>query len=286
MSGSAGANAAQQEYWNTVAGPRWVGLEGFVERRVGAVNDLLLRHSAVAAGEQVLEIGCGTGAFTVPLGEAVGDRGQVVGADISDAMLAGARKRLAESGLRNVSLMQADAQTYGFEPARFDLIASRFGVMFFADPAAAFTNLRSAARPAGRLCFACWGPLADNRHWLIPYEVALRHLGPPGPRPARAPGPMAFSDPEYVRSFLGAAGFAGIEIHRETPGIIASSAQEEAEHACIMGPCARLVDEKKPNAATVEAIRHEMEQAFAAYAKDHGSVLPSTVFLVTARRPQ
>ncbi len=284
MSGNAGANAAQQEYWNTVAGPRWVGLEGFVERRVSAVNDLLLRHSAVAAGECVLEIGCGTGAFTVPLGEAVGDRGQVVGADISDAMLAGARKRLAESGLRNVSLMQADAQTYSFEPGRFDLIASRFGVMFFADPAAAFTNLRSTARPGGRLCFACWGPLADNRHWLIPYEVAVRKLGPPAPRPARAPGPMAFSDPEYVRSFLGAAGFAGIEIHRETPGVIASSPREEAEHACIMGPSGRLIDEKKPDAATVSAIRHEIEQAFAAYSNDQGSVLPSTVFLVTARR--
>jgi len=286
MSGNAGANAAQQEYWNTVAGPRWVGLEGFVERRVGAVNDLLLRHSAVAAGEQVLEIGCGTGAFTVPLVEAVGERGQVVGADISDAMLAGAHKRIAEGEVRNVSLMQADAQTHRFDPGRFDLIASRFGVMFFADPTAAFTNLRLAVRPGGRLCFACWGPLADNRHWLIPYEVALRHLAPPEPRPARAPGPMAFSDPDYVRSFLGAAGFAGVEIHHETPGIIASSPQEEAEHACIMGPSGRLIDEKKPDSATVDTIRREIEQAFAAYAKDHGSVLPSTVFLVTARSPQ
>jgi SAM-dependent methyltransferase len=286
MSGNPGANAAQQEYWNTVAGPRWVGLEGFVERRVGAVNDLLLRHSAVAAGEQVLEIGCGTGAFTVPLAEAVGDRGRVVGADISDAMLAGARKRLAESGLRNTSLMQADAQTHGFEPGRFDLIASRFGVMFFADPAVAFTNLRSAARPGGRLCFACWGSLADNRHWLIPYEVALRHLGPPEPKPARAPGPMAFSDPDYVRTFLGAAGFAGIEIHREAPGIFASSPDEEAEHACIMGPSGRLIDEKKPDAATVETIRREMAQAFAAHARHDGSVLASTVLLVTARTPQ
>ncbi len=286
MSGNVGANAAQQEYWNTVAGPRWVGLEGFVERRVGAVNDLLLRHSAVAGGQRVLEIGCGTGAFTVPLAGAVGDHGQVVGADISDAMLAGARKRIAESGLRNVSLMQADAQTHGFEPNRFDLIASRFGVMFFADPTAAFTNLRPAARPGGRLCFACWGSLADNRHWLIPYEVALRHLGRPEPRSARAPGPMAFSDPDYVRAFLGAAGFEGIEIHRETPGILASSPHEEAEHACIMGPSGRLIDEKKPDAPTVETIRREIEQAFAAYAKDDGLVLPSTVFLVTARNPR
>ncbi|MGH7060938.1 MAG: SAM-dependent methyltransferase, partial [Stellaceae bacterium] len=99
----AGANAAQQEYWNTVAGPRWVELEGFVERRVRAVNDLLLRYSAVAAGERVLEIGCGTGAFTMPLAEAAGARGSVLGADISEAMLAGARKRTAESGLRNIT---------------------------------------------------------------------------------------------------------------------------------------------------------------------------------------
>ena len=84
MAAAATANAAQQEYWNNVAGPRWVGLEGFVERRVRAVNDLLLRHSQAAAGERALEIGCGTGAFTVPLAEAVGARGEVVGADISE----------------------------------------------------------------------------------------------------------------------------------------------------------------------------------------------------------
>jgi SAM-dependent methyltransferase len=285
MSGNAIANAAQQEYWNTVAGPRWVGLEGFVERRVRAVNDLLLRRSAVAAGERVLEIGCGTGAFTVPLAEAVGERGQVVGADISDAMLAGAKKRIAESGLRNVSLMQADAQTHGFEQGRFDLIASRFGVMFFADPAAAFTNLRAAARPGGRLCFACWGPLDANEHWLIPYRVALRHLGPPEPKPARAPGPMAFSDTDYVRAFLATAGFEGIEIHRETPGIFASAPKEEAEHACIMGPSGRLIDEKKPDEATRRTIQREIEEAFAAHAKGGAMVLPSTVLLVTARRP-
>ncbi|HEY3909872.1 MAG TPA: class I SAM-dependent methyltransferase [Stellaceae bacterium] len=286
MAAAGTANAAQQEYWNNVAGPRWVGLEGFVERRVRAVNDLLLRYSAAAAGERALEIGCGTGAFTVPLAKAVGERGEVIGADISEAMLAGARKRIADSGLKNVSLMQADAQTHGFEPGRFDLVASRFGVMFFADPAAAFTNLLRAARPGGQLCFACWGPLDANEHWLIPYRVALRHLGPPEPKPSRAPGPMAFSDPDYVRGFLGTAGFEAVEIHHETPGIHALAPKEEAEHACIMGPSGRLIDEKKPDAATLETIRREIEEAFAIHAKGGAMVLPSTVFLVTARRPR
>ena len=285
MAEEAIANAAQREYWNTVAGPRWVGLEGFVERRVHAVNHLLLARSGVKDGERVLEIGCGTGAFTVPLAETVGENGEVVGADISAAMLGGARKRLAEAGLRKVSLIEADAQSHKFDAGRFDLIASRFGVMFFADPAAAFANLLAAARPGGRLCFACWGPLEENEHWLVPYRVVLRLLGPPEPKPPRAPGPMAFADPDYVLEFLGKAGFADIAIHREHPEIFASTAQEEAEHACIMGPSGRLIDEKKPDEAIRQTIRREIEDAFAACAGGGRLSLPSTVFLVTAHRP-
>jgi len=279
------ANTAQHQYWNTVAGPRWVGLGGFVERRVGAVNDLLLARSRVAAGESVLEIGCGTGATTVPLAEVVGPKGRVVGVDLSEPMLEGARKRVAETGLSNITLLPTDAQVHPFAPDEFDLITSRFGVMFFADPFAAFSNLLPAAPPGGRLCFVCWAPLKDNQHWLIPYEVALRHLGPPAPQPARAPGPLALSDPDYVRSILETAGFADIAIDRETPMITGSTPEEEAEHACIMGPSGRLIDEKKPNEALRETIRQEMVEAFAAYARGKEILLPSTVFVVTARRP-
>ena len=278
-----GANAAQQEYWNSVAGPRWVGLAGYVEKRVERVNDLLLARSAVTPGEKVLEVGCGTGAATVPLAEAVGGTGEVVGIDISEPMAA-ARERISQSGLRNITLLRADAQVRAFEPNRFDLIASRFGVMFFADPVAAFRNLLGAMRPGGRLCFACWAPLGENRHWLIPYDVALRHLGPPAPKPPHAPGPLAFADPEYVRSILERAGYRDVEIRRETPEIIGASPQEEAEHACIMGPSGRLIEEKKPQERVRELIKQEMTEAFAAYAKGGEMVLPSTIFLLTARR--
>jgi SAM-dependent methyltransferase len=280
------ANTAQHEYWNTVAGPRWVGLDGFVERRVRPVNDLLLARSWVAAGESVLEIGCGTGAATVPFAEAVGEHGRVVGVDISEPMLAGARKRIAESGLHNIALLQADAQVHPFEPGRFDVVASRFGVMFFADPVAAFSNLLPAVRAGGRLCFACWGPLQENRHWVIPYEVAVRHLGPPVPQPPHMPGPMAFDDPAYVRSILETAGFTDVEINRETPDIIGSAPEEEADYACLMSPAGRLIDEKKPDEAVREKIRQEMIEAFAAYAGGKPMMLPSTVFIVMARRPR
>lgn len=279
------ANVAQRDYWNTVAGPRWVGLEGYVERRVEPVNALLSQYANAAPGERVLEIGCGTGAFTVPLALAVGERGEVVGADISTAMLAGARKRLTEAGIKNVSLVEADAQTHRFDPGHFDLVASRFGVMFFADPAAAFANLLAAARPGGRLCFACWGRLDENEHWLVPYRVALEHLGAPEPTPPRTPGPMAFADADYVREFLGSAGFADIAITREHPAMAAASPRDEANAALMMGPSARLIDEKKPDAATRETIRCEIEDAFLSLSVGGPLRLPSTVLLVTARRP-
>src|SRR5262249_37124370 len=156
-----------------------------------------------------------------------------------------------------------------------------FGVMFFADPAAAFGNLFGAVKPGGRLCFVCWAALEDNAQWLIPYQIALRHLGPPAPKPARAPGPMAFSDPDYVRSFLSAAGFADIKREPKAIEVFGSTPQEEAEHACLMGPPGRLIDEKKPDNATREVLRREMEVAFAAHAQDGEIRLGGAVLVVT-----
>lgn len=278
-------NAAQQEYWNTVAGPRWVGFAGAVESRVAAVNGLLLARAAPRRGERVLEIGCGTGATTVPLAEAVGAEGHVLGVDLAEPMLAVARQRVAASRLANVSLVLADAQAHRFEPESVDLILSRFGVMFFADPYAAFANIGTAARTGGRLCFACWAPLAENPQWLISYDVVQRRLGPPAPKDPRAPGPMAFSDPDYVRSFLTAAGFADIEIGRERIEIVGTTPQAEAELAFKMGPAGRLIDEKDPDEATRSALRREITEALAAHVTNGAVRLPATIFLVSARRP-
>jgi len=109
-------------------------------------------------------------------------------------------------------------------------------------------------------------------------------LGPPAPKPPHAPGPLAFADPEYVRSVLERAGYEGIEIRRETPDMIGASPEEEAEHAYIMGPSGRLIEEKKPPESVRELIKQEMTEALAAHAKGGEMVLPSTIFLLTARR--
>jgi SAM-dependent methyltransferase len=279
------ANEAQRRYWNTVAGPRWVASPGFRERRNQESLALLLDCLRLSGGESVLEIGCGTGAVTLPIAKAVGERGRVVAVDISEPMLGVARQHVAEAGVRNVTLQLGDAQVLAFEPAAFDIATSRMGVMFFADPAAAFRNIGSALQPDGRLVFACWAPLAENRHWLISYDIALRHLGPPAPSVDQEPGPLAFGNPDYVRRVLTQAGFAHIAIERAHPTIIGGSPEEEARQALMMGPTARLIEAKQPAEATRQVIAEEIAAAFAAEASAGPIRLPATIFLVTALCP-
>jgi SAM-dependent methyltransferase len=278
------ANAEQRRYWNTVAGPRWVATPGFRERRNQESLALLLARLGLAGGESVLEIGCGTGALTLPVAAAVGEQGRVVAVDISEPMLGAARQRVGEHGLRNVTLFLGDAQVFALEQGAFDLATSRMGVMFFADPAAAFRNIGGALKSTGRLVFACWGPLAENRHWLISYDVALRHLGPPAPQPAHEPSPLAFADPDYIRGVLAAAGFVEITVDRAHPTIIGGSPEEEARQALAMGPTARLIEEKKPTEATRQTVAREIEAAVAAESDSGPLHLPATIFLVAARR--
>ena len=279
------ANAAQRRYWNTVAGPRWVATPGFRERRNQESTALLLARLGLTGGENVLEIGCGTGALTMPLAAAVGDHGRIVAVDISEPMLGVARQRVEQRGLHNVKLLLGDAQVFEFEPAAFDLATSRMGVMFFANPTAAFRNIGGALKPGGRLTFACWAPLEENRHWLISYDIALRHLGPPAPQPANVPSPLAFADPDYIRGFLAEGGFAEVTVERAHPTIIGGSPEEEAQQAMMMGPTARLIEEKRPAELTRHTIAREIEAVFAAEASSGPIRLPATIFVVDARRP-
>jgi SAM-dependent methyltransferase len=278
-------NTAMAQYWNQVAGPRWVQRQALQEARNVEMLEQLLAAARPVPGERVLDIGCGTGVTTEPYARAVGPGGHVAAADISKPMLDAARQRIEAAGLGNVTLLLADAQAHEFPAASFNLLTSRLGVMFFADPTAAFGNLIKALRPGGRLCMAVWATVEESLHQHLPLEVAIKHLGPPARQPPHAPGPNAYGDRDYLRGILEAAGFVDIAIEPRRFVVHAGdNAASAAEHSSQMGAVQRLMDEKNAKAATRAAIVRDIAEAFAPYETADGLRIPATFLLVTARR--
>jgi SAM-dependent methyltransferase len=277
------ANADQVEYWNGPRGVQWVRLQEELDQRLAPLLDLVLEPAMIRADQTVLDVGCGTGASLLSISPLVGRGGRVTGIDIAAPLLARARERLSQRAVGNVALIEADAQTHPLGPARYDAIVSRFGVMFFSDPVAAFANLRRALAQDGRLAFVCWAPLEDNPWFGLPLAAGIARFGPPEPAPPRAPGPLAFSEPDYVREILEAAGFTAVTIDRHVVTLTgAPTAEAEARLVCEVGPVARLIREREPTPAMIEALVAEIARSLQPYTTGHGVRMPAGVFLVAA----
>ena len=277
------ANAEQAKYWNETGGPRWVQHQASMDAHLQPLTDELLIRAAPRAGEKVLDIGCGSGATVVPLGEAVGSQGQVVGIDISEPMLEAARERC--KGIAHVRFENIDAQSHPLPDSMYDLIFSRFGVMFFSDPYAAFKNLAQPLRKEGRLHFVCWAPLDQNPWFTVPLGVVKRYLGTPEPTPPRTPGPLALSDPEYIEDILSQAGFGNIRIDPfETVIVSRESPGQQAELFLKLGPAARLIAEREPNLGTLQTLTSELAAELYQYQTREGVSLGATVYYVSAER--
>lgn len=181
------------------------------ERFTDSVTPGLLAAVAPKAGERILDIGCGGGKSALAAAAAVGARGAVVGADISPGMVALASSRAATAKAANASFRVTDVQAEAVPGAPFDAAMSQFGVMFFEDPLAAFTNIRKQLKRSGRLAFACWQPAAKNQWFFGP---VLAPFAPPPPPPVAgksATGPFALADARRTRALLNAAGFTHIQ---------------------------------------------------------------------------
>lgn len=204
--------------WAGDMGERWLAnLTGF-EGTIAPVGDALLAHAGFGPGERVLDIGFGGGASSLAIARAVAPGGEVLGIDISPDLVAATTRRAAIAGISNAHFLCADAATVTVADAPFGRLCSRFGTMFFPDPAAAFANLHKALRPGARIDLAVWASPQDNPWMSAGVALARRRIDVPPPVP-RAPGPFAFEDPDYVRTILKGAGFRAVNCRR-TEGLL------------------------------------------------------------------
>jgi SAM-dependent methyltransferase len=283
MSESQAPNADQTTFWNELGGPTWAELSPLMDRQIEGVGRRAIEALAPRPGERLLDVGCGCGQTTLALAARVAPGGAVEGLDISRPMLEVARRRAADEGEAKVRFREADAQTAAFEPAAFDGVYSRFGVMFFADPKAAFRNLLGALKPGGRLAFVCWRAAAENPWMTAPMAAAAAQL-PPGPPPADpdAPGPFAFADAQRVRDILGSAGFADIDVAPVDALIGGNSLPDALTVALRVGPLgARLRENPELRPKVADAVR----AVLAPNLRDGEVWMPGAVWIVTARRP-
>ena len=274
------SNAEQIEYWNGKVGETWVLMQERMDRALTPVTAALLAAAAPQAGEAVLDIGCGAGETTLAAALAVGDNGSAIGLDISEPLLSRARDR-AEALLCEAEFIAADASEWA-EDNGFDLIMSRFGVMFFAEPQAAFTHLHSLAASGGRLVFACWQPARRNLWATLPL-TALGTLLPKQPAAdPYAPGPFAFADAARLATILEQAGWHDVACHSLPFAMMIGEGDDPVADAVSfnlrIGPAARAVRD----AGLGEAAKPILANAVAPFLADGWVELPGAVWLVTA----
>lgn len=276
-------NEAMRDYWNADAGRTWADMQERLDRSLSPVSGVLLSFAAPMVGERVLDVGSGSGETSLAIAAVVGDGGDVLGVDLSRPLLdvAEARAKALDS---DAMFIEADAATLAGDGSR-DLIVSRFGVMFFDDPVAAFANIRTHARPGGRLRFCCWRTPADNGWASVPAKAVLPLAPPTEPVDPLAPGPFAFADPERLIGILEAAGWLDVDLQRFDFGMLLGSGPEAladaVEFSLRVGPAARAVREGDDamRAAAVAAL----EAVYAPYVADESVTLPGSVWLVSAR---
>jgi len=274
-------NADMLAFWNGKGGDIWVARQEYTEITLTPVTDALLAFAAPGVGERVVDIGCGCGAPTLEFARAVGPCGRVAGLDVSSPMLAEAERRASAAGIANVYWRQSDPATAALD--EYDLLISAFGVMFFGDRMAAFTNMRRAAAQDARMALVCWRTLAENPWMEVPMTAAAQHLPPRPKQVPNAPGMFAFADRDHVTDVLTAAGWApphfekldmnlDIAAGRGLEGAVVQSTQIGAVNSWL----------RNQPAEVVSAAVASLQEALAPYADGASVRLPGAMWLISS----
>jgi len=272
----------QIDYWNGPGGESWVAQQDQIDVMLAPVSDILLAHAGIAPGAAVLDLGCGCGGTTGYIAGRVGAGGHVTGLDVSAPMIGVAAHRLARHS--NVTLVRADAALHDFSASPVDILVSRFGVMFFGDPGAAFANIARALKPGGRMVFACWRAFQENPWMHVPLYAAYTQVPRLPKMDPHDPGPFAFAENEHVARILSGAGFsAPVFTPRDVVLDIGGGGLEGAvAQAARVGPTSRAL-EGQPEAARAAALA-AVRAALAPFATPAGVLLKGGIWIVETNR--
>lgn len=271
------SNADQIAYWNGDVGARWAAQQGRLDTMLSPISDAVLKAANAQPGEHVLDVGCGCGDTSIKLAKS---GARVLGADVSAPMLALAKRRAAETN--GATFIEADAATHKFDAQAFDLLFSRFGVMFFADPDAAFAHMRKALKATGRAAFVCWRDWRENEWVRVPIMAVRPHVPPQPQLGPEDPGPFAFADPARLRRILASGGFDAITLKPfDTAVEIGNSLDDAVAYLQEFGPISRALSDASP--AQKEQAAKALREALAPYAKTAPVKLGAAVWIVTAK---
>jgi SAM-dependent methyltransferase len=269
------------EYWNARAGEHWAANHERYDELLGGYGRAAISALDVEADEHVLDVGCGSGGMTLDIARLLAPRGTVVGIDLSRQMIAVARERAAAEGLTNLEFVEGDVLTHPFEPASFHAFTSRFGVMFFDDPTAAFSRLAELLMPAGRAAFCCWQHVAENEWLTIPMDAIAAHVTLPAPGDPHAPGPFALADADRLRAILESSGFSDVMIEPVQMDQRVGSDADDAVRFVMGRSSVQALFVDVPD-GTREAATASVAEALGPHARDGGVFLGGAAWLVTA----
>jgi SAM-dependent methyltransferase len=273
-------NRNQAALWNDTAGRTWANMQALLDRILAPFAEPVWTAGFPGEGRRVLDIGCGAGATTLGMARRLGPDGFCLGVDISEPLVAAAKAGAEAEAVGSAHFIQADAQTFEFDPGGFDAVISRFGVMFFDDPEAAFANIRRAARPGAKLAFLAWRGPAENPFMTTAARAAAPYVPPIAPPQPGAPGQFGFADGDRVRRILAASGWSDIDVSPlDVPTEIAEP--DLVSYVTRMGPAGLALQamEEGARAEAAKAIR----AAFDPFVQDGAARFTGACWLGTAR---
>ena len=279
-------NSNMHEFWNNAGGHMWVNYQHVIEASMAPFGQKVMDVLDFNDGDRVLDIGCGCGGTSFEIAQLVGSKGSVFGVDISEMIIESAKNRVYKTNHENIVFECLDAQIHSFEVNVFNAVFSRFGVMFFDDPIAAFKNIRKSLVRGGRMAFVCWQAVKEIEWINVPRNIVGNYIDLPPQSPTNEPGGFSFADANRVKDILYSAGFIDVVVDKFSSKInVGADLDEALRFMTHVGPAGSVLDNSEIDGKTKAKFTNDLCVALEAYQTNQGIELGSAMWIVTAQNP-